>query len=111
MIISRFYCRLYLFEGCVHCDVPCLECDPPKETKTVNEKREPIYFVWEKVARGIGAAYQAAKYRGMPKTGKGDQADKTRFLYCEPLSYEEASWTTRALIEKYPCPPAPPEDV
>lgn len=72
----------------------------------MNEEKEDVYFVWEKTTRGgMVLHYQAAIYRGMPKTGMGATHDNEKFLRKEKITEEEAKEPMITLINRYPCPP------
>lgn len=105
MIISRFMCQKYLFGG-EHCVEQCVECKPEEKKMSVsNEEKEPMYFVWEKTTRGMGAFCQPAMYRGMPKTGTGDKADKDRFVFVKKIEGDDIGKEFVTLINENPCPP------
>jgi hypothetical protein len=73
---------------------------------SMNEEKQPLYFVWERMTVGIGLRYQAARYRELPKTGMGVDADSERFKVCVKLEGDEAdiNYPMISLINKYPCP-------
>jgi hypothetical protein len=72
----------------------------------INEQKKPMYFVWERRQGEIkGTTYSAAKYRTMPMTGSGMEADAKRFVLRQPLTKEEENLTLNELIAKYPRPP------
>lgn len=78
--------------------------------KAMNEEKTPVYFVWERRhSENKQFAYGAAKYRGFPQTGAGDEKDKKRYAFIQKLKPEEEEEAMVTLINRYPCPVPPLE--
>lgn len=73
---------------------------------TFNEEKGDMWFVWEKTTIGMGVRYKAARYRELPKTGMGVDADNERFKFKIKLEGKEADpkLPLITLINKYACP-------
>lgn len=71
----------------------------------MNEEKEELWFVWEKVSRGgMVSNKQPAIYRGMPQTGSEMAADNDRFVFKHKVLAFEQDWNLAQFIKRYPCP-------
>jgi len=72
---------------------------------SMNEEKEPLWFVWEKVTRGgFICNTQPSIYRGMPTTGTGDEKDRLRFVFKHQVLPSEQGWNLNQFIAAYPKP-------